>query len=82
MVSNLVVGIAIYNFDLFHTALTITKSQEQQEQQLQGLRKGSCLRNGYFTVRLTVSVDQPPPPPYGQLFVIFFGVLWLSRTAQ
>ena len=26
-----------------------------------------------FTVRLTVRVD-PPPPPYSQLFVIFFGV--------
>ena len=28
--------------------------------------------NGYFTVRLTVSVD---PPLYGQLFVIFFCAL-------
>ena len=26
------------------------------------------IKNGYFTVRLTVRVD---PPPYGQLFVIF-----------
>ena len=26
------------------------------------------IKNGYFTVRLTVSFD---PPPYGQLFVFF-----------
>ena len=30
-------------------------------------------KNGYFTVRLTVSV-YPPPPPYSQLFVSFFCV--------
>ena len=29
-------------------------------------------KNGYYTVRLTVSVD---PPLYGQFFFIFFGVL-------
>ena len=38
--------------------------------------------NGYFTVRLTVRVE--PPPPYGQLFVSFWrvqktGVFW-SKT--
>ena len=27
--------------------------------------------NGLFTVRLTVRVDPPLPPPYGQGFVIF-----------
>ena len=27
------------------------------------------VKNGHFMVRLTVSVD--PPPPYGQLFVNF-----------
>ena len=35
-------------------------------------RLPNCLRevvkNGYFTVRLTVSVDPALPPPYGQLF--------------
>ena len=31
-----------------------------------------AVKNGYFTVRLTVSVY--PPPLYGQLFVIFIGV--------
>ena len=30
-------------------------------------------KNGQFTVRLTVSIY--PRPPYGQLFVIFLGVL-------
>ena len=34
--------------------------------------KVSRKKNKYFTVRYTVSVD---PAPYGQLFVIFFGVL-------
>ena len=31
-------------------------------------------KTGYFTVRLTISVH--PPAPYGQLFVIFCGVLF------
>ena len=34
-------------------------------------------KNGYFTVRLTVRVD-PPPPPYGQLFCDFFGGVHLT----
>ena len=34
--------------------------------------KASRQKNEYFKVRLTVSSD---PPPYGQLFVIFLGVL-------
>ena len=36
--------------------------------------QGSRQKNGYFTVRLTVSVFPTPHPPYGQLFVIFYGV--------
>ena len=35
-------------------------------------------KNGYFTVRLTVRVDPPPPPPYGQLFCDFFGGVHLT----
>jgi len=31
--------------------------------------KASRQKNEYFSVRLTVTDD--PPPPYGQLFVIF-----------
>ena len=38
-----------------------------------GRRQG--VRNGYFTVRLTVSVY--PPPPYGQLCVNFLGVFFI-----
>ena len=30
------------------------------------------VKNGLFPVKMTVRVD--PPPPYGQLFVIFLGV--------
>ena len=33
-----------------------------------------CVKNGYFAFRLTISVDSPPPP-YGQLFVIFLLLL-------
>ena len=37
---------------------------------LSGLELRGVVINGYFTVRLTVSVDPvPPPPSYGQLFV-------------
>ena len=34
-----------------------------------------CLNDGHFTARLTARVDfsPPPSPPYGQLFVNFFG---------
>ena len=37
------------------------------------LREGVNNKNEHFTARLNVSVD---PPPYGQLFVIFYSVLW------
>ena len=32
------------------------------------------VKNGLFTVRLTLRVDPPLPQPYDQLFVIFLGV--------
>ena len=35
-------------------------------------------KNGYFTVRLTVRVDPPHPPPSGQLFCDFFGGVHLT----
>ena len=38
------------------------------------------IKNGYFTVRLTVSF--PPPPPYGQLFVKFFCVFFILDYPQ
>ena len=45
------------------------------------LRREAVKKNGYFTVRLTVSVY--PPPSYGQLFVnlflcVFYLRLWFS----
>ena len=36
------------------------------------------VKNGLFTVRLTVRVD--PPPPFGQVICVFFGVVHLTSV--